>query len=115
MVHWYEELKEKRSEAEIYRNSSFENEIANAVQAKYPEIAIEIWKRLAERLISETKVSSYEAALVYLRKIKEKLEATGKKEEWEIYQRDTRELNKRKRKLLEILDRLRDDRIIREL
>jgi uncharacterized Zn finger protein len=115
VVHWYEEFKEKRSEAEIYRNSSFENEIANAVQAKYPEIAIEIWMRLAERLISETRVSSYEAASVYLRKIKEKLEATGKKEEWEIYLRDTRELNRKKRKLLEILDRLRDDRIIREL
>ncbi len=114
VIHWYEKFKEKRSAAERYLNSAFENEIANAVKDKYPEIAIEIWKKLAESLISETKVSSYEAASMYLRKIKETLEAVGKKKEWEIYLKDTRELNKRKRKLLEILDRLGEDRIIRK-
>ncbi len=114
VIHWYEKFKEKRSAAERYLNSAFENEIANAVKDKYPEIAIEIWKKLAESLISETKVSSYEAASMYLRKIKETLEAVGKKNEWEIYLKDARELNKRKRKLLEILDRLGEDKIIRE-
>ena len=65
-------------------------------------------------LISETKVSSYEAASVYIRKIKETLEAIGKKEEWEAYLREIREVNRRKRKLLEILDMLGEDRIISE-
>ena len=114
VIYWYETFKEERSEAEIYRNPTFENEIANAVKDKYPEIAVEIWKKLAERLISETKVSSYEAASVYLRKIKEILEVSGQKKEWEIYLKDTKEMNKRKRKLLEILDRLGEDRIIRK-
>lgn len=114
VIYWYEKFKEERSEAERYRNPTFENEIANAVKDKYPEIAIEIWRKLAERLISETKVSSYEAASVYLRKIKEILVASGKKKEWEIYLKDTTEMNKRKRKLLEILNRLGEDRIIRE-
>ena len=49
VVHWYEELKKSKGEAERYRNSVSENEIANAVKSKYPEIAIEIWKKLAER------------------------------------------------------------------
>lgn len=114
VIYWYERFREERSEAERYRNPTFENEIANAVKDKYPEIAVEIWKKLAERLISETKVSSYEAASVYLRKIKEILVASGKKKEWEIYLKDTTEMNKRKRKLLEILNRLGEDRIIRE-
>jgi uncharacterized Zn finger protein len=114
VIYWYEKLKEKKGEAEIYRNSAFENEVANAVKDKYPEIAIEIWKKLAESLIFETKVSSYEAASAYLRKIKELLEASGKKKEWELYLKNTRELNRRKRKLLEILDRLGKDRIIME-
>ena len=80
VVCWYEELKKNKGEAERYWNSALENEIANAVKDKYPEIAIEIWKKLAETLISETKVSSYEAASVYIRKVKETLEAIGKKE-----------------------------------
>ena len=114
VVHWYEELKKSKSEAEKYLNTFSENEIANAVKGKYPEIAIEIWKKLAESLISETKVSSYETAAVYIRKVKEILESIGKKEEWEAYLREIREVNKRKRKLLEILDRLEKDRIIGE-
>ncbi|MCO5384266.1 MAG: SWIM zinc finger domain-containing protein [Methanosarcina barkeri] len=79
VVRWYEELKKSKGEAERSRNSVSENEIANAVKSKYPEIAIELWKKLAEDLISETKVSSYEAASVYLRKIKQTLEAIEKK------------------------------------
>ena len=113
-VHWYEELKKSKGEAENYWNFVSENEIANVVKVKYPEIAIEIWKKLAENLISETKVSSYEAASVHIRKVKEKLESIGKKEEWEAYLQEIREVNRRKRKLLEILDRLEKDRIIGE-
>jgi len=108
----YEEFKKNRGEAERYLNSAFENEIANAVKEKYPEIAIEIWKKHTETLISKTKVSSYEAASVYIRKVKETLEAIGKKKEWEAYLRDTRELHRHKRKLLEILDMMGEDRII---
>ncbi|HWQ44544.1 MAG TPA: SWIM zinc finger domain-containing protein [Methanosarcina barkeri] len=114
VVRWYKELKKSKGEAERYRNSVSENEIANAVKSKYPEIAIEIWKKLAEDLISETKVSSYEAASVYIRKVKQTLEAIEKKEEWEAYLRELREVNRRKRKLLQILDMLREDRIISE-
>lgn len=110
----YGELKKSKGEAEKYRNSISENEIANAIKGKYPEIAIEIWKKLAENLISETKVSSYEAASVHLRKIKETLESTGKKEEWKNYIREIREVNRRKRKLLEIIERLGKDKIIGE-
>ncbi len=113
-VHWYEELKKSKGGAEKYRDSVSENEIANVVKGKYPEIAVEIWKKLAENLISETKVSSYETASMYFRKIKETLESIGRKEDWEAYLREIREINRRKRKLLEILDRLGEDRIIGE-
>lgn len=114
VAHWYEELKKSGAEAESYWHSISESEIANAVKEKYPEIALEIWKKLAERLISETKVSSYEEASPYLRKIKETLEASGKKEEWEAYLSKIKEANRRKRRLLEILDMLGEDRIFRE-
>jgi len=114
VVHWYEELKKGGEEAEGYWHSISESEIANAVKEKYPEIALEIWKTLAERLISETKVGSYEEASAYFRKIKETLEASGKKEEWEAYLSEIKEENKRKKRLLEVLDMIGEDRIISE-
>jgi uncharacterized Zn finger protein len=114
VVHWYEELKSSKGETEISKRSILEEEIANAVKDKYPVIAIEIWKNVAEDLISKTKVSSYEEASMYLRKIKETLESIGMKEEWEAYLRQIREANRLKKKLLEILDRLERTRIIGE-
>lgn len=112
VVHWYEELKSSKDEAEKPRRSFLEEEIANAVKDKYPEVAIETWKNIAEDLISKTKVSSYEEASMYLRKIKETLESIGKEEEWEAYLRQIREANRLKKKLLEILNRLEKARII---
>lgn len=114
VVHWYQELKSSGEEAEVYWHSISESEIANSVKEKYPEIALEIWKGLVEKLISETKVGSYEEASAYLRKIKETLEASGKREEWEIYLSEVKEANKRKKKLLEIMDTLGEDRILKE-
>lgn len=112
VVHWYEELKKSGEGAERYWYSTSESEIANAVKKKYPEVTLDIWKKLADRLISETKVSSYEEASVYLRKIKETLEASEKKEEWKAYLSEIKEVNKRKKRLLEILESLGEDRII---
>lgn len=113
VIYWYRRFKEEGGNVEGH-STVIEKEIANAVKDKYPEVAIEIWKKLAERLISETTVSSYEAASVYLRKIKETLEAAGKNKEWEIYLKEIKEINKRKRKLFEILGRLDKDKIIGE-
>lgn len=114
VVHWYEELKKGGEETKEYWQSISESEIANSMKEKYPETALEIWKKLAERLISETKVGSYEEASAYFRKIKETLEASGKKEEWEAYLSGIKEANKRKKRLLEILDTIGEDRIIIE-
>ncbi len=114
VIHWYEELKSSKGEADKSRESILEDEIANTVKEKYPAIAIEIWKNIAEDLISKTKVSSYEAASIYLRKVKKTLESIGKKEEWEAYLRQIREANRLKKKLLEILNRLEKAQIIGE-
>jgi uncharacterized Zn finger protein len=114
VVHWYEELKKSGEEAERYWHSISESEIANLVKEKYPETALEIWNKHAERLISETKVGSYEEASAYLRKIKETLETSGRKEEWEAYLSEIKETNKRKKRLLEVLETLGEDRIISE-
>ncbi len=53
--------------------------IARTVQEKYPEIAIEIWKKIAEELIFRTKVDAYESASIYLQMIRNAMEAGDKK------------------------------------
>ena len=114
VIHWYEELKNSKGDTEKYWNSISESDIANAVRNNYPEVAIEIWKKLAEELISEAKVNAYEEASAYIRKIKETSEASGKKKEWKTYLQQIKESNRRKRKLIDILDRLGEDRILTE-
>ena len=114
VVRWYGELKKGGEAAKRYAYHIDENKIANAVHEKYPDIAIEIWKKLAEELISKTNVNAYGEAAVHLRKIKETMEAGGQKREWEIYLRGIREENKRKKRLIEILDMLGKDRVIEE-
>lgn len=112
VVRWYEELKKGGETAKRYAYYIDENKIANAVHEKYPDIALEIWKRFAEELISKTKVDAYREAAAHLRKIKETMETRGQKREWEIYLRGIREENKRKPRLIEILDKLGKDRTI---
>ena len=114
VIHWYEELKNREGDTEKYWNSVSESEIANVIRNSYPEVAVEIWKKLADELISEAKVNAYEEASAYIRKIKETLEASGKKKEWKTYLQQIKESNRRKRKLIDILDRLGEDRILNE-
>lgn len=112
VIRWYGELKKGGEAAKHYAYYIDENKIANAVHEKYPDIALEIWKKIAEELISKTKVDAYREAAGHLRKIKETMEARGQKREWEIYLRGIREENKRKIRFIEILDTLEKDRII---
>jgi uncharacterized Zn finger protein len=109
---WYEELKKGGDAERIYGNYIDENQIANAIVMQYPDIAIGIWKQLAEGLISKTNVNAYREAAVHLRKIKETMEAGRQKEKWKVYLCGIREENKRKKRLIEILDKLETDRII---
>lgn len=111
VARWYKKLKirEKKGEDRYFTRRE---KIARTVQEKYPEIAIEIWKTIAEELISRTKVDAYESASIYLRMVRNAMEAGGQKAGWESYLREIREKNRLKRKLLEILDMLGKDRVI---
>ena len=111
VARWYNKLKIRGKKGED-RYFTRREKIARTVQEKYPEIAIDIWKTIAEELISRTKVDAYESASIYLRMVRNALEAGGQKAEWESYLSEIREKNKLKRKLLEILDMLGKDRLI---
>jgi uncharacterized Zn finger protein len=80
--------------------------IADAVADYAPDRAIEIWRKQAENLIAQTKPSAYEEAARYLRKAGVVMAREGKQDEWARYLHDLRETHARKRRLIEILDRL---------
>jgi uncharacterized Zn finger protein len=113
VARWYNKLKIRGKKGED-RYFTRRDKIARAVKEKYPEIAIEIWKTIAEELISRTKVDAYESASIYLRMVRNAMEARGQKAGWESYLEEIREKNRLKRKLLEILDILGKERIIEE-
>ena len=113
VARWYNKLKIRGKKGKD-RYFTRRDKIARTVQEKYPGIAIDIWKTIAEELISRTKVDAYESASIYLRMVRNVMETGGQKAEWESYLSEIREKNRLKRKLLEILDMLGKDRIIEE-
>lgn len=110
VARWYRKLKNKEKGEDRYFHRR--DKIARTVEEKYPEIAIEIWKTIAEEFISRTKTEAYQSASIYLLMVRNALEARGQKTEWESYLKEIREKNRLKRKLLEILDTLEKRRVI---
>ena len=110
VLHWYDLQKNRKTSwmGDIYRD----DEIASAVAGQYPDRAVAIWKKLAEKQISLTKPKAYEAAAVYLRKAQKLTGKMEKREEWQKYIADLRRTNERKRRLVEILDRMEDRPIL---
>jgi uncharacterized Zn finger protein len=89
-----------------------DDQIAEAIVESYPEQAVDIWKKLAEASIAQTQTRAYEQASGYLRKLQNLLNELGRAHEWQSYLTDLRQVNKRKRRLLELLDDLEGRRII---
>ena len=91
-----------------------EDAIATAVQAHAPDRAVAIWKNKAERLIALVKPSAYQEAAKYLRKTDKVMRREKKPSEWESYLKELREQHLRKRRLIEILDGLDGQPIVKK-
>jgi uncharacterized Zn finger protein len=85
-------------------------EVAEAIKSAHPERAIAIWQEAAEEQITQVSTRGYEAAIPYLRKMKNALTRAGRKQEWEAYLTSLREQNSRRPRCLEVLDRLKGGR-----
>lgn len=94
--------------------SGLEDEIADVIKVKYPERSIAMWKIKAERHIDRTSPSEYEVAVAYLNRILKVSATIKKKKECMQYIESLRVKNKRKRRLLEMLNGLTGKRIIDE-
>ncbi len=108
VLRWHEQWEEDVIERHMRRN--LEDRVAEAIADAYPERAIAIWRKKAERLIAEARPQSYEESAHYLRKMRSRMETR----EWEEYLGDLRRKHARKRRFLEALDRVEDRRIIED-
>jgi uncharacterized Zn finger protein len=111
---WYDRLQTSRSPTPWARHgdTSQAARVADAVAATHPDRALAIYQKLADDLIAATSPSAYENAAVHLRKMRTLLHKTGRAAEWSKRVAAIREQNRRKRRLLEVLERLEDRPII---
>ena len=80
--------------------------LAVAVTASHPDVALRIWKSIVDSLIAQVKPSAYRDAAKYMRRMRTIYEDTGRVAEWLVVVKDLRLRHKRKRRLMEVLDRL---------
>lgn len=83
-----------------------EQTVAKAVSTSHPEIALGIWRSIAEGLIAQVKPSAYVEAGGYLRLMRKVYETAHRQSDWQALLADLRQKHKAKRRLLEVLDSL---------
>ena len=109
VLRWYDQsLKDRRGPWRDIR----EDKVAQAVSSDYPDRAVAIWKAFGEGFIRHTQPSAYAQAGIYLAKVRRTLDKTGRSSEWQSYLAALRAANHRKKRLMEVLDRLDDKPII---
>lgn len=101
VLRWYDIQKQR---ANAWFGSHRDDEVASAVTGKYPDRAIAIWKKIAEGLIAQAKVGAYSETVAYLKKVRQALDDVGGADAWAVYLAALTEANKRKSRLVEMLN-----------
>jgi uncharacterized Zn finger protein len=83
-----------------------EDKVAAAVQETHPDVALKLWKGLAEAQIAHVNPEAYRVAAQYLKKMQAVYQLQKRLPEWEAYLAELREENKRRPRMIETLDRL---------
>lgn len=105
-------LYEKRSEDALRwfqqapRRSSHAEAIAQAVKKTHPDVSLKIWRDNAEALIARVKPSAYREAMPYLKKMQSLMHGLKCDDDYRRYIAGLRHQHKAKRKLMEELDAL---------
>jgi uncharacterized Zn finger protein len=82
---------------------SLDDAVANAVADSHTDIALSIWRSIADTLIGYVKPEAYQAARPYLKSMKSLYERKKRHNEWKALISELRTTHKLKRRLLEIL------------
>jgi uncharacterized Zn finger protein len=89
---------------------SIDERLAKAVATSHPDVSLQIWQSIAERLIGQVKPKAYQEAAGYLRQMNQVYEKTGRVTEWKTLLIRLRTQHKAKRRLMEVLDGLEKNR-----
>jgi uncharacterized Zn finger protein len=114
VLRWYDQLKKPRRSSAYsdWGPSAPDARVADAVADTHPERALTIYQEIVADSINRASPSAYEAALPYLRKMHQLLQRLGREAEWDAYLTGLRETHRRKRRLMEVLDRIEQRRIV---
>jgi uncharacterized Zn finger protein len=105
VLHWYDRLTASRP-AGGWHGGGSDIRVADAVAGSHPERAAAIYQRAIEALVAQTSPSSYEQAAPHLKKLRALWRKAGRVAEWTAYVAKLREEHRRKRRWLEVLDRV---------
>jgi tetratricopeptide (TPR) repeat protein len=83
----------------------YQLQVAKAAEEPYPDEAIQLYKRMVERLINTRGRENYQQASGYLKQVKHLYERQGHESEWNTYITALRNKNKSLRALQEELDK----------
>ena len=109
VLKWYDHGGRKKGGAGLF-GFSLDEEVAEAVKSTHPDRAVAIWKEIAEKNIARVQASGYQAAVPYLRKVRNVLNRTRRKDAWQEYLAALRLQNRRRPRCLEELDCLEGGR-----
>jgi uncharacterized Zn finger protein len=93
----------------FYRSSDYgyenrlDNQVASLISDSYPDVALEIWQALVDKLIAYKKPEAYVAAKPYLASMKAFYADRGRLSEWKNLIARLRTTHKLKRRLMEVL------------
>lgn len=97
-----------------YNLRSLDDNVATAIATYAPDQAVAIWKNMAEQKIDQVTQSAYQEAGGYLRKAAKIMVREKKEAEWTQYLTCLRETHYRKKRLLEVLDTLNTNPLIKK-
>ena len=86
------------------------DEVASAVKLTHPDVSLTIWREKAEKSIAQVKRSAYEVAGKYLARMADLYHHLGRADEWHTYLSELRTANKRRPRMMEVLDSIEGKR-----
>ncbi|MEQ8844177.1 MAG: hypothetical protein RIB58_04920 [Phycisphaerales bacterium] len=89
--------------------------VAKAVEGAHPDRAIEIYVSLANAIAAETNTKTYPEAGALLKRVKSLLKKSGREQDWPTILGDFRTENRRKRRLMEVLDGIEGRPIVKRI
>jgi len=109
VLHWHEVYSRRSGH---WFGADRDDAVAAAVVRQHPDKAVAIWKKTAESYIAQAKVGAYGSAVEYLKKIRSALENMNRTAEWADYLAAVTEKNKRKSRLVQMLNSLSNRSIL---